>query len=294
MNKSLIKHLKNINEDIIKLNVSLKNYNTLKLESTAKYFITPTTFMELKRVIQILKNFSIKYYILGNGSNIIFSSKEKECIIKLNFMKNNNINIMNSSDLLMIKANEFLKKGYGGFEYISNIPASVGGAILMNAGAYNHNFSDIIEYVYYLDEDLKFKVINKEDCKFSYRNSVFQTGNKIILGCKVKLLKGNIEEIKEIMKYCTEKRKNTQPIELPNCGSIFKNSDKYYSGQLIELLGLKGYKYNGARISSKHSNFIVNEENANFEDIMYLINFIKNEVKKTYNVNLKEEVIVID
>ena len=294
MNKTLIKYLKNINKNIIKLNVPLKNYNTLKLESYAKYFITPHTFMELKKTIEILRKFSVKYYILGNGSNIILSRKEKECIIKLNFIKNNSINVMNCNDLLMVKANEFLKQGYSGFEYISNIPASVGGAILMNAGAYGHNFSDIIEYVYYLDRDLKFKVINKEDCEFSYRSSAFKDSNKIIVGCKVKLLKGDIEEMKTVMKKCTKKRKETQPIEVPNCGSIFKNGEKYFAAQLIESLGLKGYKYNNAKISSKHSNFIVNEENANFEDIMYLISLIKKEVKKAYNVILKEEVIVID
>ena len=294
MNKLLIKHLKNINEDIIKLNVSLKNYNTLKLESTAKYFITPHTFIELKKVIQILREFSIEYYIVGNGSNIIFTNKEKECIIKLDFIKHKSINIMNASDLLMVKANEFLKKGYSGFEYISNIPASIGGAILMNAGAYNHNFSDIVQYVYYLDEDLKFKVLTKEKCDFSYRNSIFKNSKKIILGCKVKILKGNIEEMKEITKNCSKRRENTQPIKLPNCGSVFKNGEGYYSAQLIEQVGLKGYKYNGARISFKHSNFIVNEENASFEDIVYLINLIKKEVKQAYNVSIEEEVIVID
>ena len=138
------------------------------------------------------------------------------------------------------------------------IPASFGGAIAMNAGAYNCYISDIIEYVYYIDEDLKFKVISGDECKFEYRNSMFKYSKKIILGCKVKLIKKQKKELKRIMEECSFKRKKTQPIEYPNSGSIFKNNNCVKAWELIEKVNLKGYKRNGAMISNKHCNFIFN------------------------------------
>lgn len=294
MNEEFVNKIKSINKNIIKYKVSLKNMNTMKLECNAKYFIQPTTFIELKQVLKIIKEFKIKFYLIGNGSNIIFTNKEKECIIKLNFKKSKYANIINADELLPVKSNEFLTKGYSGLEYISNIPASIGGSIVMNAGAYNHFFSDIIEYVYYLDEDLNIKVINKKEGNFRYRNSIFKDSNKIVLGCKVKLIKKDKEKIIKIMNECKEKRKLSQPIEYPNSGSIFKNKDNIKAWQLIEKVSLKGYKKNNALISDKHCNFIVNLGNANNEDVIYLINLIKNEVKKKFSINLEEEVIIID
>ena len=236
----------------------------------------------------------MNYYVIGNGSNIIFTSKEKECVIKLNFNKSQYENIIHSNELLMTKAQEFYKKGYSGLEYISNIPASIGGAILMNAGAYDHYFSDIIEYVYYLDENFNFKVIDKKKCSFSYRNSIFKNSKKIILGCKVKLIKSNICLIRNIMNECKEKRKKSQPIEFPNCGSVFKNKKDISVWKLIEKVSLKGYVKNNAMISDKHCNFIVNLGDARNEDVLFLIEMMKKTVKKELNLDIEEEVIIID
>jgi UDP-N-acetylmuramate dehydrogenase len=266
----------------------------MKLDSTAKYFITPTTFVELKKVLLILKKYNIQYYVIGKGSNIIFTNKEKECIIKLNFNHSSYDNIIYASELLAVKAIEFANKGYTGLEYISNIPASIGGAIVMNAGSYNHFFSDIIEYVYYLDENYNIKVDEKNNCDFSYRNSKFKGSNKIVLGCKVKLIQGDSCIIKNTMRECTEKRKTTQPIEFPNSGSIFKNKEHINAWKLIECVHLKGYKYNGAMISEKHCNFIINYNSAKSDDVVFLINLMKKEVKKFFNINLEEEVIILD
>lgn len=284
----------NINKDILLRDVSLKNYNTMKLESFAKYMIMPTTYIELKKVMKVLDKYKIDYKVIGNGSNILFTDKEKECLIKLNFKKNNDLRVMNSNELLMMKAYEFFSNGYKGLEYISNIPASVGGAILMNAGAYNHFFSDIIEYVYYLDEDYKFKIIRKEDCSFSYRNSIFRNNKLVILGCKVKLIRENKSVLKNIMDDCNKRRKDSQPTYFPNSGSIFKNKNSISAWKLIDSVELRGVKRNGASISEKHCNFIVNENNASFNDVIYLINLIKKEVKRKFDIDLEEEVIIID
>lgn len=294
INKNLIEEIKKINSSIIKCEVSLRNFNTMKLDAKAKYLILPTSFIELKKVLLTLRENKIKYILIGNGSNIIFTSKEKECIIKLNFSKSKFDEILFANELLMSKAGYFAKKGFEGLEYISNIPASIGGAIFMNAGAYGHFLSDIIEYIYYLDKDLNFKVIDKEKCNFTYRNSIFKESENIILGCKVRLIMTDKNALKKIMKECENKRKLAQPIEFFNSGSIFKNKDNINAWVLIEKVLLKGYKKNDAMISDKHCNFIVNCGNATSADVIYLIQLIKEKVKKELNITLEEEVIIID
>ena len=144
------------------------------------------------------------------------------------------------------------------------------------------------------NENLKFKIIKKENCNFKYRSSIFKNCKKIILGCKVKLIKENQNNIKRIMSECKEKRKSTQPIEYPNSGSIFKNLNDNNVWELIEKVSLRGYKKNGAMISDKHCNFIINFNNAKSEDVLFLVNLAKKEVKKAFNVSLEEEVVVID
>ena len=164
----------------------------------------------------------------------------------------------------------------------------------MNAGSYNHNISDIIEYVYYLDENLNFKVLEKEKCNFNYRESLFKNSKKIVLGCKIKLIHADYNELKKAMEECRNKRKETQPINYPNCGSIFKNGEDYKAWQLIEKINLKGYKNNGAMISEKHANFIINYNNATYDDVIYLIHLIENKVYSDCNIELKKEIIILD
>lgn len=294
MNKEFIKEINEINENILKINLDLKYYNTMRTSSVCKYFIEPTTFTETKKVMKLINKYKIKYYILGNGSNIIFTSKKKECIVKLNFNKNKNHNIIYSNELLQTLIYSMYKNGLGGLEYLTGIPASIGGAIVMNAGCYNHNISDVVEFVYYLDEKLNFKAIRKDECNFLYRDSIFKNSKKIVLGCKINLIKKNKEKIKEIMEECINKRKNTQPLKYPNSGSIFKNFDNVKAWKLIESSGLKGYKYKDALISDKHSNFIVNTKNATGEDIRVLIDIIKAKVYYDHKVKLESEVIIID
>lgn len=293
MDECFIEEIKKIN-NVIKTNVDLKKYNTMRVESNCKYFIEPNNFIELKKVIKVIRKYKINYFIIGNGSNIILTSKKKECIVKLKFLKNKDERIIYSNELMPTIAYEMMNKGYKGFEYLAMIPSTIGGAIIMNAGCYNHNISDIIEYIYYLDEDLSFKVIKKEDALFSYRNSIFKDTNKIVLGCKIKLLKENPNTLKRIMDECKLKRKLTQPIEYPNSGSIFKNEENIKAWKLIKEAGLKGYKYKDLAISEKHCNFIVNLGKAKGEDVVELINIVSKKVYDTHNLELKKEVIIID
>lgn len=293
MNHNFIDEIKS-NGEIIECNVCLRKYNTMRLNSVAKYMIKPRFFLELKKILVILKKYNINYHIIGNGSNILFTGKEKECIIKLDFNKNKEDFILMSNELLPVVSDTFAKKGFSGFETLSSIPASIGGAIVMNAGAYGNSISDIIEYIYVLDKDLKFRVIGKEDCRFEYRNSVFKKNNWIVLGCKVKLIKDQKENIIEKMKYVTNKRKETQPLEHFNSGSIFKNPEGYKAWELISFLNLQGLKKNDAKVSEKHANFIVNLNNASYEDIIYIINYIKKKVNNKFYIKLENEVVIID
>lgn len=294
MNNDFLNEIREINENIIECNKSIKNLNTMKLDGKVKYLVKPTSFLELKKVLLIIRKYNINYHIIGNGSNIIFTSKEKECLIKLNFNKNSDERILLANELMPVKANEFCNKGYKGLEYLSMIPASIGGALYMNASSYNHSISDIVECIYYLDEQLNFKVISKDKCCFSYRNSIFKNSEKIILGCKVKLIKDNKDDLKKIMEKCKLKRKETQPIEYPNSGSIFKNGYTYNAWELIDKVKLRGYKYNGAMISDKHCNFIVNYNNAKYEDILTLLYLIEGRVRKKFNIELQREIMIID
>lgn len=294
MNNGFINEIKNINENIIECDKSIKNLNTMKLDCKVKYLIKPTSFIELKKTLKTIRKYDVNYRIIGNGSNIIFTSREKECIIKLNFNKNKDERILCANELIPVLAKDFCNKGYKGLEYLSMIPASVGGALYMNASSYNHSISDIVEYIYYLDEELKIKVISKEKCCFSYRNSLFKNNKFIILGCKVKLFKEEKNNLKKIMKECRIKRKETQPLDYPNCGSIYKNGETYKAWELIEKVNLRGYKNKGAMISDKHCNFIINYDNASYEDILELLKMIENKVKKEFDVNLNREIIIID
>lgn len=293
MENNFVKEIKRIN-DIIEINVSLKKYSTMRLDAIAKYLIKPQSYIELKEVLKIIKKHNINYFIIGNGSNILFTSKDKECIIKLDFKKNKEDFILLANELLPIVSNNFYKKGIGGFETLSMIPASVGGAIVMNAGCYGNSISDVIEYVYVLDEKLNFKVISKDDCLFGYRQSIFKDKKWIVLGCKIKIKKDIKEKIKEKMEYVANKKIESQPLEYFNSGSIFKNPKGYKAWELISYLNLKGLKKNDAMISYKHANFIVNTGNASYEDIAYLIKVIKKKVLDKFYIELENEVIIID
>lgn len=293
MENNFVKEIKKIN-DIIQTNVSLKKYSTMRLDAIVRYLIKPRSFIELKKVLKIIKKYNINYYIIGNGSNILFTSKDKECIIKLDFKKNKEDFILSANELLPVVSNNFYKKSIGGFETLSMIPASIGGAIVMNAGCYGSNISDLIEYVYVLDEELNFKVIRKDDCLFGYRQSIFKEKKWIVLGCRIKTKKDIKENIKEKMEYVANKKMESQPLEYFNSGSIFKNPNGYKAWELISYLNLKGLKRNDAMISDKHGNFIVNKGNASYEDIAYLIKIIKKKVLDKFYIELENEVIIID
>ena len=278
-------------------NENLKNYNTYKLECICSYVVFPNTVEDLKKVLSILKEYKSKWLVLGNGSNVILPSHYDGVVIKLsNFNKctidENNIYV-ESGYMLNKLAQELSNKEYAGIEWATGIPGTIGGSICGNAGAYKSSMSDIIKDVTILDND-KVITLSNQELEFNYRTSILKNKKDlIVLSCNINLKKGNIDEIKKTIEERTLKRIETQPLEYPSCGSVFRNPDGMATGKLIDDLGLKGYQIGGAKISEKHANFIINYNNATSEDIIKLIDLIKDKIKKNYNIDLVLEQEII-
>ncbi len=279
-------------------NVNLKKYNTYKIGGIAKYLIKPYDIINLISLIDYLNINNLKYFILGRGSNVILPDEDYEGVVIL-LEKLNNIEFINdyviveSGCNLNMFVNTIINKNLSGLENLYGIPGTIGGAIVQNAGCYGTTISDYLESVTYL-ENGKVYELKKDECNFNYRNSLFKNDkNKIILSSKFKLKSGNKDEMMEFIKDNMLKRKNNQPLEYPNAGSVFRNPLNNSAGKLIEDSNLKGYNINGAYISDKHANFIINKNNATSKDIKELIEYIKNTIKKNNDIELilEQEII---
>lgn len=291
----MIKELESICE--IKCEEDLTKYNTYRINSVCHALVFPKTIKELKSVLFVLKKYSIKYLILGNGSNVILPSYYDGVVIKLNNfvdcdIRNNEV-VVGSGYMMNKLSNELSNMGYTGYEWASGIPGSVGGCIYNNAGAYKMSISDLLISVSVLKGD-EIIELSCDECNFGYRTSIFKdSGNYIILSCKLKLLRGNLDEIKSLISDRTKRRIETQPLDYPSCGSVFRNPYSIPAGKLIEEVGLKGYSIGDAKVSEKHANFIINTGNATCDDIIKLINYIKKKVKEDTNIELVLEQEII-
>lgn len=279
---------------------NLKRYNTYRLETICKYLIIPKTKEELRDLLEYIKEKKLKYIVLGNGSNIIFRDTYYNGIVillnKLNKMIIDDTTIEVSAGYSLQKlAVEACSLGLEGLEFACGIPGFVGASIAMNAGAYNSSLAEVVETVEVINTDLEFVTMSNEDLEFEYRSSILKKEkNYIIVSAKLKLSKGNKKEILEKISKRRVKRLETQPLDMPSAGSVFRNPENMHAGALIEQCGLKGYSINGATISEKHANFIVNTGGTTGKDIIKLIDKIKSEVKNKFNVDLVLEQIIVD
>lgn len=277
-----------------KENVSFKTLTTYKTGGIAKIVAYPSNIEKLQELLKYLKNNNLKYKVLGNGSNILASDDIYDGVIikldKLNNMTfNDGILEVEAGYKLVYLANEMCKKGYTGLEFACGIPGTIGGAIYMNAGAYLKDIGSLVEEVTVLDEDFNIKKLKKEDLDLGYRHSVFMHNKYIILSVILKLEKGDLEYITALINERKKRRINTQPLEYPSAGSVFRNPKDLYAGKLIEDSNLKGFTIGGAKVSEKHANFIINNGNATSTDIKNIIDVVKKKVKENYNIELKEE-----
>lgn len=274
-------------------NKNLKDYNTYKLNAICKTFIEIDAEEEL---IKLISNIKEPYKIIGNGSNLILPEYINGIIIHLNlkviYIKNNEITA-SSGILLPNLVNKTINNNLTGLEWASGIPASLGGAIMNNAGAYKHSILDYITKIKVLENN-QIKEITKDEIKASHHQTNLKNKNIIILSATLKLEKGNKEESLNLIKEYTQKRINSQPINYPSAGSVFQNPEGDYAGKIIESLGLKNFHIKDAYISEKHANFIINKGSATSKDILELIKIIKEQCKREYNINLKLEQEIIN
>jgi len=268
----------------------LTNYNSYRIHSACKNAFFPENEDEVFQIFKGEKNF----IVLGSGHNVILS---KEYYDKSFIIFNGNFNHVlfegdiaeaESGILMLDLCNQALEKALSGIEVFYDIPSSLGGAVLMNAGAGGEEIKDVILKVRYLDlDDMKIKEIHQHEIRFEYRNSFFQQTNKnIILKAWLQLHEKNKEEISLKMETIKSQRWAKQPKELPNAGSVFKRPEGKFVGQMIEELGLKGFSVGGAMVSVMHAGFIVNSANATGNDVLTLIKIIQEKVKDKFGIDL--------
>ena len=281
---------------------SLKKYNTYRIDGKTKYLILPNSINDLIAVLKILKENNIKFYVLGNGSNVILNDKEYDGATII-LSKINGIEIhpelqmayAEAGAMLPTVAKKSVEASLTGLEFAAGIPGTVGGSIYGNAGAYNSCILDYVSSVTVLDENYEVKVLENEDISYGYRTSTFKEEKKyIILGAKFFLKEGDKENSLEMIETRQERRRESQPLEYPSAGSVFRNPEGDFAGRLIESCNLKGHRIGGAEVSEKHANFVVNKDNATGKDIHDLIKYIHDEVYNKTNVDLVIEQEYID
>lgn len=285
-----------ISKDRIRENVSMANHTTFRTGGNADIMICPQTKEELKNIVKFLFENGSPYYILGNGSNLLVSDegiRNPVILIGKNF---SDIDVFEdcitarAGALLSSVARKAADNQLSGFEFAAGIPGTIGGALIMNAGAYEGEMKDVVEAVNFLGPDGEEYVVSCEEMEFSYRRSVLSDTNCIILGTTIKLAKGNQKEIETKMAELAAKRREKQPLEYPSAGSTFKRPEGYFAGALIESSGLKGKTIGGAQVSEKHAGFIINKGGATTSDILNLIEEVKSTVYEKHGVMLETEV----
>ena len=294
-----MKHDKEL-EDIlgkenVKYNEPMKMHTSFKVGGNADRFLIIDSKEKLTKVLNLdLKNI----YIIGNGTNILVRDKGiRGTVIKYvakNYEINDNIIKVEAGMPNALLSKPILENSIEGLEFAFGIPGTIGGAIVMNAGAFGREMKDVVVSTTYIELDTKkIETINNLEHEFRYRESIFSKKHAVILETMLKLEKGNREEIKKKIEEYREKRINTQPLDVPSAGSTFKRGEGYITAKLIDESGLKGFTIGGAKVSEKHAGFIVNAKNAKAEDIINLIEYVKQKVYENFGKHIEEEIKII-
>lgn len=289
-----------VGKDKVKYNEKMSKYTTMRIGGPCDCIVFPDEISKIKEVIDFCKNENITFFVIGNGSNLLVKDEGIHgVVIKLGHrfskIEIDGEYILAYAGATMPALSQLAKKNsLKGLEFACGIPGTIGGGVKMNAGAYGSQISDILYEVTYMDEKEEIKTIKNKDCSFGYRKSIFTINpNYVILSAKFKLERGNIDEIENKMKENSLARKAKQPLEYPNFGSVFKRPEGYFVGKLVDDAGLRGYKIGGAQVSTKHTGFIVNVDNATCKDVLDLIGYVQTTVYNKFNVKLTPEVIII-
>ncbi len=284
-------------------NVSFKCLTSLKIGGTCRILYIPDDIESLTFGIRYLKEIGIHFFVIGAGTNLLVNDKEFEIVvISLKKIKRYYLSKEDKQYAYIyaeagvrapILSDYIANKQISGAEFLSVIPGTIGGLTYMNAGAYKKSMQDIVDSVTFIDEEGNIQTIKNKDnnLKFSYRDSLFKYYKYIIISIIIKLdkTKKGMESPKEKIKRFLRTKRENQPIEVANAGSTFKNNNDLNSWQIIDKLGLRGYHIGGAMVSSKHANFIVNENDATFLDTIALLELIKYEALNKFGINMECE-----
>ena len=297
MNQNFYDKLNNvIAKDSILTDEPMSRHTTFRVGGPADFFVTPKAKEEVRDVIRICKEAGMPYYIIGNGSNLLVSDAGYRGVIVQIYKEMNEVKV--EGDLVKAQAGALLSgiaaKALGaelsGFEFASGIPGTIGGACVMNAGAYGGEMKDVLESVTVLTGEGKIIELSRNELELGYRTSVIAKKGYIVLGAVLKLERGDGEKIKTYMDELKEKRVTKQPLEYPSAGSTFKRPEGYFAGKLIEDAGLRGFQVGGAQVSEKHCGFVINRNHATAADIMELMRQVQIRVKENSGVDLEPEV----
>ncbi len=280
------------------LDEPLSKHTTFRIGGPAKCIFMPKNTDEIKAIIEYCTLSNEKYMVLGNGSNVLFSDEGYKGIIIQIYNSFNNIEV--KGEEIYAQAGALLSKiaatardnELGGMEFAAGIPGTLGGAVVMNAGAYRGEMKDIISYVDILCEDGQIKRYNVEEMKFCYRHSIVDE-NKIVVGAGIKLKPTEKSVIIDKMDELKSARVSKQPLEYPSAGSTFKRPEGYFAGKLIDDSGLRGYRVGGAMVSEKHCGFVINYDSATCKDVIELMKNVSDTVEDKFGVRLEPEVKII-
>lgn len=286
----------------IRENEPMKKHCSFRAGGPVKYLLIPQDINSLSIICSIIKDNRLMPYILGNGTNVVFPDEGCDKLIVISTEKLQGLRMLDDGYIyaecgvsLSKLANFAMENSLGGLEFASGIPGSVGGATIMNAGAYDGEIKDVVDsvVVYYLPEQRLYEFSN-DQCSFSYRHSAFQEeAGYLVLSTVFKLGKKDSSEIAEKMKDLNGRRRDKQPLDMPSAGSAFKRPEGHYAARLIEEAGLMGYSVGDAQVSTKHAGFIVNKGNASAKDLYELMDHVRRTVFEQKQVALEPEIILI-
>ena len=299
-----INNIKKLTTGIIKKNEPMSAHTTFRTGGSADLYIVPRNTKETAAIIRYFKLNKLPYFVIGNGSNLLVSDKGyRGAVIDLGrndgtefimlgyeWQGDKLIADVGAGCFLSAVGNIAANIGATGFEELTGIPGCIGGACIMNAGAYGREMKDVVESVEIIDRDGNIRKLARDEIEFRYRGSSLMDDGCIVCRAEIGLSKGNTEDIKAKCEELFNKRKESQPLEYPSAGSTFKRPEGYFAGKLISDAGLKGYKVGGAEVSEKHAGFVINKDHATSEDIYKLIQDVKAKILDKDGIELEPEV----
>lgn len=297
MNQEIIKCFNDLlGKEKVRISEPMNRHTTFRIGGPADYFLLPSTAEEVKKILEICKEKELPYFILGNGSNLLVSD-EGYCGVIIQLYRNYGGITVEGTDiragagaLLSQIASAAKNASLTGFEFAGGIPGTLGGAVVMNAGAYGGEMKDVLKEVTVMTEQGEIMTIPAEKLEMGYRTSLVKKAGYLVLEAVISLKAGDVEEIKAIMKDLTEKRVSKQPLEYPSAGSTFKRPEGYFAGKLIMDARLRGYQVGGAQVSEKHCGFVINKGNATAADVCGLMKDVQEKVQEQFGVTLEPEV----